>query len=135
VHGLALALAHGIRRVLASLGALVVVFAVGWVPVIGTIAAVVATAWFTAHSAAYDCYDAVLARRLMAYRDKLAYLARFRRRTTGLGGAVAVLLFVPGLNLIALGLGAAGATVAALELERRIPVQPGARIRIPVAGG
>ena len=48
----------------------------------------------------------------MAYRDKLAYLARHRGRTLGLGLAVSGMLLVPGLNLIALGLGSAGATVA-----------------------
>lgn len=88
------------------------VFVVGTVPVIGAAAAVVLAAWFTATAAAYDCYDAVFGRRAMAYRDKMAYLARHRGRTLGLGVAVAGMLLVPGLNLVALGLGAAAATVA-----------------------
>jgi uncharacterized protein involved in cysteine biosynthesis len=91
----------------------------GFAPVIGTIAAVIVAAWLAAHAAAYDSYDAVLGRRLMPYRGKLAYLAHHRGRTIGLGAAVAGLLFVPGLNLIALGLGAAGATVASLEQRRQ----------------
>jgi uncharacterized protein involved in cysteine biosynthesis len=86
--------------------------------VIGSIAAVLIGGWLAARGAAYDCYDAVLARRSLSYGDKLAYLARHRQRTFGLGAAVAAMLFVPGLNLIALGVGAAGATVAAHAIER-----------------
>jgi CysZ protein len=117
-HGLWLAIGHGLRRLLASLVGLVVVFAIGFVPVIGTIAAIVFGAWLTAYGAAYDCYDAVLARRFWAYRRKIDYLAHHRMRTMGLGAAVAGMLLVPGLNLVALGLGAAGATVAAHQLDR-----------------
>jgi CysZ protein len=113
----ALGVVHSIRRLISSLIGLVVVFVVGLVPVIGTIAAVLIGGWLAARSASYDCYDAVLARRSMAYRDKLAYLARHRRRSFGLGAAVAGMLLVPGVNLIALGVGAAGATVAIHALE------------------
>lgn len=118
LHGAALGVIHGLRRLAVSLIGLAVAFAVGFVPVIGTVAALVLGGWLAATSAAYDCYDAVLARRSLAYRDKLAYLARHRGRTLGLGAAVAAMLLVPGLNLIALGLGAAGATVAALAQDR-----------------
>lgn len=117
VHGLSLGIWHGARRLAAALVGLILVFAVGFVPVIGTVAAAGAAGWFAATGTAYDCYDAVLARRAMSYRDKLAYLARHRQRTVGLGAAVAAMLLVPGLNLVALGLGAAGATVAAHALE------------------
>ena len=118
VHGLALSAWHGARRLVAAVVGVILVFAVGFVPVIGPVAAAGAAGWFAATGAAYDCYDAVLARRAMSYGDKLAYLARHRRRTVGLGGVVAAMLFVPGLNLVALGLGAAGATVAAVAAER-----------------
>jgi len=117
-HGALLGVAHGIRRLISALIGLCVVFALGFVPVIGTVAALVVGVWWAASAAAYDCYDAVLARRSMAYRDKLAFLARHRGRTLGLGAAVAGMLFVPGLNLVALGLGAAGATVAAQAIQR-----------------
>lgn len=113
----ALGVVHGLRRIAASLFGLAIVFAVGLVPVIGTIAAVLIGGWLAARSAAYDCYDAVLARRALAYRAKLAYLARHRQRTFGLGATVAGMLLVPGLNLIALGVGAAGATVASHAIE------------------
>ncbi|HET9625669.1 MAG TPA: EI24 domain-containing protein [Kofleriaceae bacterium] len=119
LHGLVLAVAHGLRRLIAALFGLLVVFIIGWAPVIGAIAGVVVAAWIAAHSAAYDSYDAVLGRRLLPYGAKLAYLKQHRARTMGLGAAVAGMLLVPGLNLVALGLGAAGATVASLELERR----------------
>jgi uncharacterized protein involved in cysteine biosynthesis len=61
----------------------------------------------------------VLARRLLPYHDKFGYRAAHRGRTTGLGAAVTALLLIPGLNLVALGLGAAGATLAAHELDAR----------------
>ena len=113
VHGFLLGIFHGVRRLVVALLGLALVFAVGLIPVVGPFAAPVLAAWLTARSAAYDCYDAVLARRTMSYRDKLAFLARHRDRTLGLGAGVAAMLLVPGLNLIALGVGAAGATVAA----------------------
>jgi len=118
VHGAAISIVHGVRRLVAALAGLAVVFAVGFVPVIGTIAAVVLGAWFAGTAAAYDCYDAIFGRRTMAYRDKLAYLAQHRGRTLGLGLAVSAMLLVPGLNLIALGIGSAGATVAVHALGR-----------------
>jgi CysZ protein len=120
VHSLVLSIAHSLRRLIGSLFAMILVFCIGVIPVIGTLAAIVAVAWLAAHSAAYDCYDAVLARRLMAYRAKLLYLRSHAPRTTGLGAAVAVMLMIPGVNLFALGLGAAGATVASLEQERQL---------------
>jgi CysZ protein len=111
-HGAALSVLHSARRISAALIGVALVFVVGTIPVIGAAAALVLAAWFTATAAAYDCYDAVFGRRAMAYRDKMAYLARHRGRTLGLGVAVAGMLLVPGLNLVALGLGAAAATVA-----------------------
>jgi CysZ protein len=107
---------HGIKRVIVSLLGAVLLFALGFVPVVGTIAALVLGGYFAARGAAFDCYDAVLSRRDMPYDDKIAYLARHRSRTFGLGAAVAGLLFVPGVNLVVLGLGAAGATLASREL-------------------
>jgi CysZ protein len=121
VHGFARGIAHGLRRVVATLIGLVLVFALGFVPVIGTIAATVLAMWLAARGASYDSYDSVLARRSLSYGDKMRYLARFRARTLGLGATVAALLLVPVVNLIALGVGAAGATVAALTLEGAVP--------------
>jgi CysZ protein len=114
-HDLAVSLVHGIRRLIVALVGIILVFAIGLVPVIGTIAAVVVGGLLAAKAAAYDCYDAVLARRSLSYRGKLAYLSDHRGRTFGLGAVTAGLLIVPGINLIALGIGAAGATLACVE--------------------
>jgi CysZ protein len=119
LRGAAAGLSHGIRRLLVTLAGLVLLFALGLVPVVGTIAVLALGGWFAARAAAYDCYDAVLSRRGLPYEGKLAYLARHRGRTLGLGAGVAGLLLIPGVNLVALGLGAAGATLAALELDGR----------------
>lgn len=110
-------LLHGIRRLLVFLVGVVLVFGLSFIPVVGTIVGAAIGFWLAGRGAAYDCYDAVLARRGLRYEAKLAYLARHRARTFGLGAAVAGLLLVPGLNLIALGLGATGATLAAHELD------------------
>lgn len=125
LRGVALGVAHGLRRLVASLAGLVVLFAIGLLPVVGTIAAAVLGGWLAASASAYDCYDAVLARRELAYADKLAYLARHRGRAMGLGAGVAGCLLIPGVNLVAVGIGAAGATLAALELDGRAPAPGG----------
>jgi len=118
VRGAIRGMVHALRRlVVLVLGALLL-FALGVVPVAGSIAALVLGGYFAARGAAYDSYDAVMARRELSYRDKLAYLKQRRSRTLGLGAAVAGMLIVPGVNLVALGLGAAGATLAALDDEQ-----------------
>lgn len=116
--GLVLGILHGIRRLGVALLGVIALFALGFVPVIGTIAAVVLGVVLTARAAAYDCYDAVLSRRELAYAAKLEYLATRRQRSFGLGLAVAGLLVVPGVNLVALGVGAIGATLAAIDYNR-----------------
>ncbi|MEJ7601243.1 MAG: EI24 domain-containing protein [Kofleriaceae bacterium] len=113
--GAAIGIGHGMRRLAITLVAFVLLFILGFIPVIGTIAATAIGVWLAARGAAYDCYDAVLSRRELAYRDKQAYLAANRKRAMGLGLGVVGMLFVPGVNLLALGLGTAGATLATLE--------------------
>ncbi len=109
----AVGVVHGVRRLVVAVMSFLLLFLLGFIPVIGTIAALGLGFYFTSRSAAYDCYDAVLARRELSYGDKLAYLAQHRGRTLGLGAGVTALLFVPVVNLVALGVGAAGATLAA----------------------
>ena len=70
-HGAVLGVVHGVRRLLASLFGLVLVFLLSAIPVVGSIAAIAYGAWLAARCAAYDCYDAVLARRTLGYRAKL----------------------------------------------------------------
>jgi CysZ protein len=112
-------IAHGIKRVIVAILAALMLFVLGFVPVVGTIAALLLGGYFTARGAAYDCYDAVLSRRDMPYDAKTAYLAARRSRTFGLGAAVAGMLIIPVLNLLALGVGAAGATLAVLDEQPR----------------
>lgn len=122
VHGLVLSLAHATRRLIVYLLSLLLLFAVGaFVPGAGTALAAAAGAYLTAQSAAYDCFDSVFGRRLWRYRRKMQFLRRHRGRTAGLGAAVALLMLVPVVNLVALGVGAAGATLAVLDLEKTAP--------------
>lgn len=109
---------HGLKRVVAAVVGALLLFVLGFVPVIGSIAAFVLGGYFTARGAAYDCYDAILSRRELPYDAKTAYLAERRGRTLGLGAAVAGMLFVPIVNLVALGVGAVGATLAVLDEKR-----------------
>ena len=117
--GAVLGIGHGLRRLIAAVIAAVLLFALSLIPIIGTLTALTVGAWLSARAAAYDAYDSVLSRRELAYRDKLAFLDRHRSRTLGLGAAVAGLLLVPVANLVALGIGAAGATIAAQDLAPR----------------
>lgn len=118
VKSFATGIGHGLKRLVVAILGAVLLFALGMVPVIGTIAALALGAYFTARGAAYDCYDAILARRDLPYETKTAYLAERRGRTLGLGAGVAGMLFVPVLNLFALGIGATGATLAVLDEKR-----------------
>jgi CysZ protein len=124
LRGALVGLLHGLRRLLVALAGFLLLFALGFIPVIGTLAALAIGFWLAARAAAYDCYDAVLSRRELSYGQKQAYLARHRSRTFGLGVVVAALLLVPLVNLVVLGLGAAGATLADLDptsVARRPP--------------
>jgi len=116
LRGAVLGLLHGLRRIVVALFGVVLLFVLGLVPVIGQIAAFVVGLWLAGRSAAYDAFDAVLSRRELAYADKLAYLERHRSRTLGLGLAIAGMLLVPVVNVVVIGLGAVGATLAAHDL-------------------
>ena len=116
---LAVGIVHAARRVflyLLLVLALLIMSAV--IPVVGAIVAAAIGAYVTASFAAYDAYDAVWSRRRWRYADKVAYVKQRRWRAIGLGGVVAALMLVPGLNLVALSMGAAGATLAFLDEER-----------------
>ncbi|HEY5943952.1 MAG TPA: EI24 domain-containing protein [Kofleriaceae bacterium] len=116
---LLIGIAHAARRVsiyLVVMGTLLVVGLV--VPVIGTVAATVLGAIATARFASYDAFDAVFARRRYRYRQKTQYLTENRWRSLGMGGVVAVLLVIPGLNVIGLSIGATAATLRLIEQER-----------------
>jgi CysZ protein len=117
---LLIGIAHAARRVfvyVVVMGALLVLGVA--VPVIGTVLATALGAIATARFASYDAFDAVWARRRHPYRAKVAYLREHRWRTLGMGAVVAVLLVVPGLNLVGLAIGASAATLRVLEQDRQ----------------
>jgi CysZ protein len=117
---LVVGMVHALRRVTLYLLVIAALFLASWIiPVLGAVVAAVIGAIVTARFASYDAYDAVWSRRRWRYADKTAYLRARRFRTLGLGGAVAALLLVPGLNLVALSVGASAATLAFLDDERR----------------
>ena len=119
VRGLILGVLHAARRLAVYLFALALALAAGsFVPVVGHALGIALGGYFAAHTAAYDCYDSVFGRRLWRYRQKQDFLRAHRGRTFGLGAAVAALLLVPFCNLVALGIGSIGATLATLDLER-----------------
>lgn len=120
VRGLVMGAVHALRRLVLYLLTLGLVFVLGsFIPLVGPAIALALGAYFTASSAAYDCFDAVFGRRLWPYDDKVRFLRVHRGRALGLGGAVTGLLLVPVVNLVALGIGAVGATLAVLDIERR----------------
>jgi CysZ protein len=104
---------HALQRLFVAVTGAGALVAVNAIPVAGTLVAGTVGALVASRAAAYDCYDAVLARRRFTYAEKLAYLEANRARTVGLGAVVTAMLLVPGLNLVALGVGAVGATLAA----------------------
>ena len=118
LYELAVGAIHAVRRAI-GYGVLVVglVLVEKLAPHGATLAAVGA-AWVTARFASYDCYDSIFARRHWGYRRKTGYLGEHRWRTIGLGAVVALVLVVPGVNIIALAAGSAGATLRVLGDER-----------------
>jgi CysZ protein len=130
VRGVVLGALHAARRLAVYLFAVALALAAGsLVPVVGHALGAALAGYFAATTAAYDCYDAVFGRRLWRYRRKQEFLRAHRGRTLGLGAAVAALLLVPFCNLVALGIGSIGATLATLELEGRAAKFSGAAPR------
>lgn len=116
----AIGIAHAARRVfvyILVMGTLVIVGIA--VPVVGTVIAGVLGFIATARFASYDAYDAIWARRRRKYREKVSYLREHRWRTLGMGAVVAVLLVIPGLNVIGLSIGATSATLRVIDQNRQ----------------
>jgi len=116
--GMVMGIVHAARRLFVYLATVILVFVLGAaIPGVGPAIAVALGAYFASTSAAYDCFDAVLSRRLWSYRRKLDFMRAHRGRTLGVGAATAGLMLVPVVNLFALGVGATGATLAFIDLE------------------
>ncbi|HEU5056825.1 MAG TPA: EI24 domain-containing protein [Kofleriaceae bacterium] len=118
LRGLVLGILHAVRRLAVYLFAIGLALAAGSVvPVIGHALGIGLAGYFAATTAAWDCYDSIFGRRLWRYRQKQEYLRANRGRALGLGAAVAALLLIPFCNLVALGIGSIGATLAYLDRE------------------
>jgi uncharacterized protein involved in cysteine biosynthesis len=124
MYEIAISIAHAARRGVAHLAFIVVLLVIGrFVPVIGATVAAIGSGWVAARFAAYASYDATWARRHWSYRQKLSYLGARHWRTLGLGAVVAATLVVPGVNVIGLAIGSAGATLRMIaEEQARSPV-------------
>jgi CysZ protein len=117
---LVVGIVHALRRVSVYLVVMIALFVLGIViPVVGTALSMVLGAIATARFASWDAYDAVWSRRRLRYRDKVTYLRAHRWRTLGLGATVAILVIVPGLNVLGLAIGATGATLRSLSEVKR----------------
>lgn len=115
---LVVGMAHATRRAAVYLVTMLALLVIGLaVPVVGTAAALVGGGYATARFASYDAYDSVWARRHWRYRAKTRYLRAHAARTLGLGGVVAVILLVPGINVVGLAIGATGATLRMLDAD------------------
>lgn len=120
VHEVAVSLAHAARRGASHLMFIIALVALAhFVPIAGAVLAAIGSGWVAARFASYAVYDAVWGRRHWRYRDKTAYLREHRWRTLGLGAVVAAMLIVPGLNVVGLAIGSAGATLRMVDDERR----------------
>lgn len=130
VRDIVVGIAHAARRVIVYLFVMLALLALGvLIPVIGTLAAAILGAIATARFASYDAYDAVWSRRRLAYRSKVEALREARWRSLGLGACIAAGAIVPGVNLFVLSVGAAGATLAALENRAPLPAARAAASR------
>jgi uncharacterized protein involved in cysteine biosynthesis len=113
-----LGLVHASRRALAYLATIAGLFVLGAiVPVIGNALYLAGSLYMTARFTAYDALDTVWARKAWGYRAKMDWLATHRARAYALGAVVGALLAVPGVNLLAMPVGAVAATRQFLRVE------------------
>ncbi len=91
-------------------------FLVGLVPGIGTIVTGIGSFLVTSWLLAHEFVGLPLSRREMSYWGRWNVVWRYRWRTLGLGAAAALLLWVPGVNLVLLPLATVGGTLLFCEL-------------------
>jgi CysZ protein len=119
LYDIVIGIIHASRRVFVYLVVMLLLLIVGIaVPVIGTAIAAVLGFIATARFASYDAFDAVWARKRRAYHAKVDYLRENRWRTLAMGGVIAPMLLVPGLNVIGLAVGATAATLRVIDQEK-----------------
>ena len=111
---------HAIRRCLVYLPTVFIAIAVGLlIPVIGPALGFLLGGFFTARAAAWDAFDAVLARKGTSYRQKADYLISISSRRLGLGLTATCMLAVPILNFVAMPIAAAAATAVYVERQSK----------------
>jgi uncharacterized protein involved in cysteine biosynthesis len=129
LHEVAISVVHAARGGAVRLVMIGVLLVVGrFVPVVGPAIAAIGSAWVAARFAGYATYDAVWSRRHWSYREKVRYLHTRLWRTLGLGSVVAVMLAVPGVNVLGLAIGSAGATLRMLAEDRELAARGAPKI-------
>ncbi len=115
---LALTVVHELRKfarwILLALGVLLVAL----VPVVGPVLAVAGGGYLAARFAAWDALDATFSRWGWSYAQKITFLRARRSASLGLGAVIAGLLLVPGVNALAMPIGAAGGALLAIDVTR-----------------
>ena len=117
-----------VRDILSLLLVMFVCLVLNCVPVIGTIAALVAVWYFDSFIFGRDYLDYPLALRAMRRKEKLAFCKQNRGHTLGLGGSALLMSLVPIIGSIFLATSVVGAVILhrRIELGRNGPAQVGA---------
>lgn len=115
---LAVSVAHSLLALVLWAVAMVALFALNLVPGIGSLLAFPLSVLATAVFLAREMIDGPLSRRRLSFLAKLRVLAAHAPRTVPFGLAVALLLWVPGLNFLMMPMAVAGGTLLVLDLER-----------------
>ena len=107
---------HAVRRFLVYVPTVAIAVAVGFlIPVVGPIAGLLLGGFFAARAAAWDAFDAVLARKGASYEAKSLYLKDLSMRRMGIGAGTVLLMAVPFVNFFAMPIAVAAATQVYVE--------------------
>jgi len=93
------------------------------IPVVGTVAGLCGSYYFTCATLGFEYFDYPLALRGLRRREKLAFVRRHRFHTLGLGTSVMVLVMLPVVNAVFLTTAVTGAVL----LHRRLREENGER--------
>jgi uncharacterized protein involved in cysteine biosynthesis len=113
-----LGISHAGRRLISYVFYISLLFVVSIIiPLVGPMLFWAGGLYLTVAAAAFDGVDCVLARKGWAYSDKKSFIRKNRWRTYSAGAAVAAAMAIPGLNLLALPIGATAATRAFVDAQ------------------
>lgn len=113
--GLAWELGQSMRGAFYFLAAAPGIFLLAFIPIVGPLLAFL----WAAFALGFQFFDPPLARRGLDFTAKRAWLRRHRPETIGFGAAGILALLIPLADLVVAPSLAAGATLLAIELERR----------------